>query len=422
MSRSGIAATRNIDPAAGVHANSLAIFMTLVTPYPPVDPLIAPDWCNSVRRRAEHCVRSIVTGRSAQERGARQDGAMTTSFETGFLAFTAYHEPGGTAKRALEDSIELFKLAERIGLAGGWVRVRHFERALTGVFPFLGAVASQTERIAIGTAVVPIAHEHPVRLAEDSATVDLLSDGRLELGVSTGIVGEGPRAEAFSAAYWHDGSESVHARSARVLTGYLDAIAGRELATTDSEFRLQFTSEGEGLRVYPRSERLAERIWYGSGTEASAIRAARLGLNLQVSTINTERESTLPTPVEQARFFDRYSEALDTTALEQLVPTPRARRVSISRYVIPYTSQDEKDRFLAASDRHVPRWPALNGQGWNVGTVEEVIDQLGRDAAIQRARREFDTTLLLNLPSTLGLEWTQHLLHKIVDEVLPALR
>ena len=340
--------------------------------------------------------------------------------ETGFLAFTSYHEPGGTPEAALEDTIRLFSFAEGLGLAGGWLRVRHFERALTGVFPFLGAIARETERIAIGTAVVPIAHENPVRLAEDSATADLLSGGRIELGVSTGLAGRGPVAEAFARAYGHDDGEEVSVRSARVLTRFLDAIAGEELTPTSDDFRLQFTDAGEGLHVHPRSPRLPERIWYGSGTRASAVRAAGLGLNLQVSTIDTEIDSDLPVPQEQAGFFDAYSEALDLARIGGVLPDVRERRVSISRYVVPYTTSQEKERFIAASDRHVPRWPSLNGQGWNVGTVDEVVDQLLSDEAIRRARAEFPTTLLLNLPSTLGLEWTQHLVQKVVSEVLPA--
>ncbi|WP_080792931.1 LLM class flavin-dependent oxidoreductase [Corynebacterium pacaense] len=339
----------------------------------------------------------------------------------GFLAFTSYHEPGGTAKQSLEDTIKLFQFAESRNFDGGWLRVRHFERALTGVFPFLGALARETDSIRIGTAVIPIAHENPVRLAEDSATADILSDQRLEIGVSTGIASVGEVSDVFARAYGHEDGRSVGERSQAVLGGFLRNIAGEEVAPTDPGFRLQFTDEGEGARIYPHSPRLSERIWYGSGTESSVIRAARLGLNLQVSTINTAGTTDLTVPQEQALFFDRYSENLDLSGIEKTVSDVRPRQISISRYVVPYSTQREKDLFLAASDRHVPKWPTLNGQGWNVGTVDEVIEQLLADEAIARARREFNTTLLLNLPSTLGLEWTRHLLEKVQEEVFPAL-
>lgn len=341
--------------------------------------------------------------------------------EVGFLAFTSYHEPGGAPLQAMRDSIALFQFAQERGIPGGWLRVRHFERGLTGAFPFLATVAAETDSIRIGTGVVPIAHENPIRLAEDAATVDILSGERLELGVSTGIAGFGAISEAFARAYGHDPEEDLSTRSRRVLAEFVHAIAHEELVETAPDFRLQFTDAGEGLRVYPHSPRLLERLWYGSGTAASTVRAAALGLNLQVSTINTEPVSSETVPREQAHFFDLYSEALEVAALARTVPDPRPRRVSISRYVVPYSTAEEKTRFVAASDRRVPRWPTLNGQGWNVGTVDEVVDQLLADEAIRRARQEFHTTLLLNLPTTLGLEWTKHLIQKVLDEVLPAL-
>lgn len=344
----------------------------------------------------------------------------TTPLDIGILPFVSYHEPGGTAEQAFEDVIRLFQFSERLGLDSGQLRVRHFERSLTGVFPYLAALARETERISLGTAVVPIAHESAVRLAEDAATVDLLSGGRLELGVATGIAQTGPLADAFATAYRQPDGFNASQASGEVLLDFLRALRGEELANTDAEFRLQFTDPGEGLRVYPRSEGLLERIWYGSGSQTSVVRAAKLGLNLQVSTINSLTPTGVRIPDEQAELIDLYDRTLqEGFDLGGGITDPRPRRVSISRYVVPYTTAEEKERFIAASDRHVPRWPTLNGEGWNVGTVDEVIEQLVNDASIRRARKSFQTTLLLNLPSTLGLEWTQHLLEKIHAEVLP---
>src|SRR5258708_8476815 len=84
---------------------------------------------------------------------------------------------------------EQIRHAEKAGLDSAWIAQHHFderEGGLPAPFAFLGFVAAQTSRIRLGTGIVTLPLEHPVRVAEDAAVVDLLSDGRLELGVGTG--------------------------------------------------------------------------------------------------------------------------------------------------------------------------------------------------------------------------------------------
>lgn len=345
---------------------------------------------------------------------------MTTHpLQLGILSFTSYLEDGVDARDSLEDGIALVRHAEELGLDGAWLRVRHFERALTGAFPFLAALARETSRIRIGTAVVPMAGESPVRLAEDAATVDLLSGGRLELGVSGGILGGNPAlTEAIETAYGHGDTVDGAPRSAWVLRRFLLGISGAELASVSDDVRLQFTHAGEGLRIHPHSPRLPERIWYGSGTTASAERAARLGLNLQLSTINTETHAA-GVAQQQAETLDAYHAALDPTALG--LADPRPREVSISRYVLAWTDDAERERLLAAAERHIPGVTERFGEGWKVGSVDEVVEQLATDPAIVRARELFPTTLLANLPSQLGPELTHRLVEVLATQVAPRL-
>ncbi|MBN8881640.1 MAG: LLM class flavin-dependent oxidoreductase [Salana multivorans] len=337
----------------------------------------------------------------------------------GILSFTSYLEAGVSAARSLEDGIALFQHAEALGVDGGWLRVRHFERALTGAFPYLAALARETRTLRLGTAVVPIAGESPVRLAEDAATVDLLARGRLELGVSHGILSHVPGlAAAFEEAYGHGDLQGEEPRAAWVLRRFLLGISGAELAKVPDDLRLQFTHEGEGLRIYPSSPRLPERIWYGSGRAESAVRAAQLGLNLQLSTINTATHAE-GVARQQAEILDAYHDALDPAALG--VPDPRPREVSISRYVLVWTSDAEREALLAAAERHIPGVTERFGEGWKVGTVDEVVAQLEQDAALTRARELFPTTLLANLPSQLGLDLTERLVETLATRVAPRL-
>ena len=108
----------------------------------------------------------------------------------GFLSFGHWQPiPGSqtrTARDALVQTIELAVAAEEIGIDGAFVRVHHFARQLASPFPLLAAIGARTSRIEIGTAVIDMRYENPLYMAEDAAAADLISDGRLQLGISRG--------------------------------------------------------------------------------------------------------------------------------------------------------------------------------------------------------------------------------------------
>src|SRR6187455_1523259 len=122
--------------------------------------------------------------------GSGRAYADTMVKRIGFLSFGHYQAvPGSvvrTAADALQQSIELAVAAEELGVDGAYVRVHHFARQLASPFPLLAAMAARTSRIEIGTGVVDMRYENPLYMAEEAAITDLLSDGRLQLGVSRG--------------------------------------------------------------------------------------------------------------------------------------------------------------------------------------------------------------------------------------------
>src|SRR3954471_25049189 len=85
-----------------------------------------------------------------------------------------------------ETTLAVIELGERLGFDGAWVRPRHLQYGIPSPVAALAAASQRTRRIALGTAVIPLGWENPLRLAEDLATVDVLSGGRLNPGVSVG--------------------------------------------------------------------------------------------------------------------------------------------------------------------------------------------------------------------------------------------
>ena len=154
----------------------------------------------------------------------------------GFLSFGHWQPiPGSqvrTGRDALVQSVELAVAAEEIGLDGAYVRVHHFARQLASPFPLLAAMAARTRRIEVGTGVVDMRYENPLYMAEEAAATDLLSDGRLQLGVSRGSPETALRgSEAFGYVPPEGSTDADLARQKTAL--FLAAIRGERLVDAD---------------------------------------------------------------------------------------------------------------------------------------------------------------------------------------------
>ena len=102
----------------------------------------------------------------------------------GFLTIGLFDEDD--PRRGHESTLEIIELGERLGFDSAWVRHRHLQYGISSPVAVLAAASQRTSRIELGTAVIPLGWENPLRLAEDLATVDILSGGRLNPGVSVG--------------------------------------------------------------------------------------------------------------------------------------------------------------------------------------------------------------------------------------------
>src|SRR3954471_1403023 len=153
----------------------------------------------------------------------------------GFLSFGHWHPGGGmthTAADALRQTIELAEAAEAIGLDGAYVRVHHFARQLASPFALLAAIGARTSRVEIGTAVIDMRYESPLYMAETAAAADLISGGRLQLGLSRGSPEPALRGAAPCGPVPGDG-ETAAALARRHTERFRAAIAGAGVARAD---------------------------------------------------------------------------------------------------------------------------------------------------------------------------------------------
>src|SRR6187551_1898478 len=102
----------------------------------------------------------------------------------GFLTIGFFD--GDDPRPGHESLLQVIELGERLGFDSAWVRHRHLQYGISSPVAVLAAATQRTRRIALGTAVIPLGWENPLRLAEDLATVDILTGGRLNPGVSVG--------------------------------------------------------------------------------------------------------------------------------------------------------------------------------------------------------------------------------------------
>ena len=323
----------------------------------------------------------------------------------GFLSFGHWHPSGGmtnSAAEALHQTVELAVAAERIGIDGAFVRVHHFARQLGSPFPLLAAIGVRTSRIEIGTGVIDMRYENPIYMAEDAGAADLLAGGRLQLGISRGSPEHAWRgAEAFG--YSLD-TEDVHAKTER----FRAAIAGAGVVHADAGGR----PADAMLAVQPQSPGLADRIWWGSGTRASAVWTAEQGMNLMSSTLLLE-DTQVPFDQLQLEQIELFRDAWAKAGHE------RDPRISVSRSVIPITS--DLDRRLFGGDDNADQVGWLDGALARFGrTYTGEPDRIAEDLAQDEAVRAADT-VLLTVPNQLGVEYNARMLETIARDIAPAI-
>jgi len=333
----------------------------------------------------------------------------------GFLSFGHWTNSPQSQTRSAADtllqSIDLAVAAEALGADGAYFRVHHFARQLASPFPLLAAVGAKTTRIEIGTAVIDMRYENPFYMVEDAAAADLIAGGRLQLGISRGSpeqVIDGWRYFGYRPG---DGQSDADMGRQRAEV-FLDLLRGEGFAQPNP--RPMFSNPPGLLRIEPHSEGLRDRIWWGAGSNATAIWAAKLGVNLQSSTLKDD-ETGEPFHVQQAEqiraFRAAWKEAGHT----------REPRVSVSRSIFALVDDRDRAYFGRGSEETDQvgfideKTRAIFGRSY-AAEPHILVEQLKKDEAIAEA-----DTLLLTVPNQLGVAYNAHVIEAILTHVAPAL-
>jgi alkanesulfonate monooxygenase SsuD/methylene tetrahydromethanopterin reductase-like flavin-dependent oxidoreductase (luciferase family) len=333
----------------------------------------------------------------------------------GFLSFGHWTPSSQSQTRSAADtllqSIDLAVAAEELGADGAYFRVHHFARQLASPFPLLAAVGAKTSRIEIGTAVIDMRYENPFYMVEDAGAADLIAGGRLQLGISRGSpeqVVDGWRYFGFQPAEGETDAD-MGRRHAEV---FLDLLRGEGFAQPSP--RPMFPNPPGLLRLEPYSEGLRDRIWWGAGSNTTAVWAAKLGMNLQSSTLKND-ETGEPFHVQQAAQIRAYRAAWKEAG------HAREPRVSVSRSI--FALVDDRDRAYFGNERQEEdqvgfideRTRAIFGRSY-AAEPDALIEQLRKDEAIAEA-----DTLLLTVPNQLGVAYNAHVIEAILTHIAPAL-
>ncbi len=285
-----------------------------------------------------------------------------------------------------------------------WVAQHHFDDSagrLPAPFPFLAAVAERTSRVRLGTAVVTLPLEHPLRVAEDAAVLDALSGGRVELGVGSG---SGP--DVFAAFGKEFASRRADNSAAVKVLGA--ALAGQPAAGTD-------------LRLQPAAPSLAGRLWQAAFSLDGAryVGAAGSRLLLNRATFGSQGR----TDEVQAPWAEAYLAAYPGPA-DQV-------RIGLSRGVYPAADRRTAKKAIEApvlrmADRMISAgmFPAgLSAEDYfermhiSYGSPEEVAARLASDRALPLA-----TDLIVQFsPAAPALDEAVAALELIATQVAPAL-
>jgi alkanesulfonate monooxygenase SsuD/methylene tetrahydromethanopterin reductase-like flavin-dependent oxidoreductase (luciferase family) len=289
----------------------------------------------------------------------------------GFLTIGLFD--GDDPRPGHESTLEVIQLGEQLGFDSAWVRHRHLQYGISSPIAILAAASQRTSRIELGTAVIPLGWENPLRLAEDLATVDVLSGGRLNPGVS---VGPPMRWDDVRMSLYPDTAE-IEDFSYERVERLLRFIRGESASSFSGTQGIEVFSD----RVQPHSSGLAGRMWYGGASLRSAQWAGEHGMNLLASSVVRAEESE--------DFAEIQLSHIQTFRAHH--PAGAKARVSQGLVVIPTDTAtvEQRAKYERYAEARTPRTASPQGPARMmfavdlVGSSEQIADRLYAHAAFR---------------------------------------
>jgi len=311
------------------------------------------------------------------------------------------HDP----RAGLEEALALVAYAEELGFQVAGVRQRHLERGISSAVTFLAAATQRTSRIRLETDVVPLGYETPFRLAEDVATVDALSGGRLNVGISTSA----PHGDFLRALGRPDADASSDAFA--LIERFLEALEGHDLAAEPLP-----TPYGPQVpRIQPHVPDLRERVWLGGGSLRSVRWAAESGLKLLLGNLG---DAAIADTFEEAQaihlaeYHSLFRGDAPEVAVERVIlPTDSATAAQRAHYASYASARAERTlQPVTVGSRRIVFQRDLHG------TADEIAERLASDPAFDGR-----TQLRVALPYAFALDEYRQILHDVRHAVLPLL-
>jgi alkanesulfonate monooxygenase SsuD/methylene tetrahydromethanopterin reductase-like flavin-dependent oxidoreductase (luciferase family) len=303
-------------------------------------------------------------------------------------------------------TLAMIELGEELGFDAAWVRCRHLQYGISSPVALLAAASQRTSQIELGTAVIPLGWENPLRLAEDLATLDVLSGGRLNPGFSVGPPRDWDKVRPALYPDTADQQDFSYERVRRLLSFTAGEPAADLPPTVGFE---QFSS-----RVEPYSPGLRARMWYGGASLASARWAGENAVNLLTSSVVRAEESEDFAAVQLSHI----------RAFRATHPAGAAARVSQGLVVIPTDSATSAQRakYQAYAAARAPRTAAPNGPARMMFAPDLVgdSDQVAATLYAHPAFREV-TEVAFALPFTFEPEDYVQILTDMATRLGPAL-
>jgi alkanesulfonate monooxygenase SsuD/methylene tetrahydromethanopterin reductase-like flavin-dependent oxidoreductase (luciferase family) len=290
----------------------------------------------------------------------------------GFLTIGLFD--GNDPARGHRTTLEMIELGERLGFDNAWLRHRHLQYGISSPVAVMAAASQRTSRIGLGTAVTPLGWENPLRLAEDLATLDVLSGGRINPGVSVHAPMHFDEVKAALYPGTAEFEDFTYERVERLLR----LVSGEPAATFSGTEGFEQYSD----RVQPYSPGLRARMWYGAGSLSSARWAGEHRMHLLTSSVVQAEESTDFSEIQRSQI----------RAFRAAHPDGDAARVSQGLVVIPTDSatREQKDKYARYVAARTPRTYEPQGPRRmmfsrdHLGTSEEIATALYADAGFAR--------------------------------------